>query len=137
MDMPVVQAHSRALRAQLEIWAVGGCLALMFAGSTLPTPLYSLYQRLFGFSELALTLIYAAYVLGNLSALLFLGRLSDQIGRRPMIFIAIALGLREHDRVFLRTRSGMAGMRSRVERTRPWCHLGHSHSMACRAASQK
>jgi MFS family permease len=64
----------------------------MFAGSTLPTPLYSLYQRLFGFSELTLTLIYAAYVLGNLSALLFLGRLSDQIGRQPVILIAITLG---------------------------------------------
>jgi MFS family permease len=64
----------------------------MFAGSTLPTPLYSTYQQVFGFSELTLTLVYASYVVGNLGALLFFGRLSDQIGRRPVIAIATALG---------------------------------------------
>lgn len=64
----------------------------MFAGSTLLTPLYPLYQRKFGFSEVTLTVVYAAYVLGNLSALLFLGRLSDQIGRRRASLPAIALG---------------------------------------------
>lgn len=68
------------------------CFALIFAGSTLPTPLYSEYQDAWGFSELTLTLVYAAYVLGNLGALFFLGRLSDQIGRRPVVLAAIVLG---------------------------------------------
>lgn len=64
----------------------------MYAGSTLLTPLYRLYQQAFGFSQLTLTLIYAAYVLGNLAAMLLFGRLSDQIGRRAVNFAALAIG---------------------------------------------
>ncbi|HEX9078074.1 MAG TPA: MFS transporter, partial [Desulfuromonadaceae bacterium] len=66
-------------------------LAIAFMGSTLVTPLYVLYQRRFVFSELTLTLIYAAYVVGNLAALFFLGRLSDQVGRRRVSLAAIAI----------------------------------------------
>ena len=64
----------------------------MFMGSTLLTPLYALYRREFGFSEITLTLVYAAYVLGNMSALFLFGRLSDQIGRRRTVLPAMALG---------------------------------------------
>ena len=67
-------------------------IAVMFMGSTLLTPLYVLYQREFGFSEVTLTLVYAVYVVGNLGALFFFGRLSDQIGRRRTSLPAIALG---------------------------------------------
>jgi MFS family permease len=91
MNTAISPARAGTLDGQLAIWIVAACLGLMFAGSTLITPLYSIYQRIYGFSELVLTLIYAAYVLGNLSALLFLGRLSDQTGRRPVIFITIGL----------------------------------------------
>ncbi len=63
-------------------------------GSTLVTPLWGLFQREFGFSNITLTLIYASYVVGNLVALLFLGRISDQVGRRrvgvPAMIVAIA-----------------------------------------------
>ncbi len=90
MDV-AVRRDEQALGTAGAIPAVATCLALMFAGSTIPTPLYAEYQRLFTFSELTLTLIYAAYVVGNLGALLFVGRLSDQVGRRPVVFIAIAL----------------------------------------------
>src|SRR5207253_3139404 len=53
--------------------------------------LYPIYREAFGFSEVTLTLVYSVYVVGNLSALLFLGRLSDQIGRRRVALSAIAL----------------------------------------------
>jgi MFS family permease len=62
-----------------------------FAGSALLTPLYELYREAFGFSKLTLTLIYAVYVIGNLAALLLLGRLSDQIGRRRVALPSLAL----------------------------------------------
>lgn len=65
----------------------------MFAGATIPTPLYPVYQQAFGFSEITLTLIYAVYVLGNMAALLILGRLSDQIGRRKVTVPAIGFGI--------------------------------------------
>jgi MFS family permease len=68
-------------------------LGAMFVGAILPTPLYPLYKQHFGFSGITLTLIYAVYVLGNLAALLFLGRLSDQIGRRVVILPAIGFGI--------------------------------------------
>jgi hypothetical protein len=73
--------------------AAMGLIAIGFAGSTMITPLYALYQANFGFSAVVLTIVYAAYVIGNITALLFLGRLSDRIGRRPIAFAAIALCL--------------------------------------------
>ena len=66
-------------------------IGVMFMGSTLLTPLYLLYQRAFGFSEITLTLIYAVYVVGNIGALFFFGHLSDQVGRRRTSLPAIAL----------------------------------------------
>jgi MFS family permease len=65
----------------------------MFIGAILPTPLYPLYREAFGFSGVILTLIYATYVLGNLTALLLFGRLADQIGRRPASLPAVAVGI--------------------------------------------
>ena len=75
------------------VLAATGLIAIGFAGSTMVTPLYALYQARFGFSAVALTIVYAAYVIGNLGALLFFGRLSDRVGRRPVAFAAIALCL--------------------------------------------
>ncbi|MGH6671642.1 MAG: MFS transporter [Xanthobacteraceae bacterium] len=68
-------------------------LGVMFVGAILPTPLYPLYGREFGFSGVTLTLIYAVYVLGNVTALLFFGRLSDQIGRRSVTLSAIGVSV--------------------------------------------
>jgi MFS family permease len=68
-------------------------LAVMFVGAILPTPLYPLYRQAFGFSGVTLTLIYAVYVLGNVAALLFFGRLADQIGRRNTSLPAIGFGI--------------------------------------------
>jgi predicted MFS family arabinose efflux permease len=72
---------------------VATALAVMFVGAIMPTPLYPLYRQAFGFSGVTLTLIYAVYVLGNLIALLFFGRLSDQIGRRVTALPAIGVGI--------------------------------------------
>jgi predicted MFS family arabinose efflux permease len=66
-------------------------IGLMFMGSTLATPLYRPWREAFGFSTLTLTLVYATYVVGNVLALLFLGRLSDQVGRRRTSLPALAL----------------------------------------------
>jgi MFS family permease len=68
-------------------------LAVIFVGAILPTPLYPLYRQAFGFSGVTPTLIYAVYVVGNLAALLFFGRLADQIGRRTVSLPAIGVGL--------------------------------------------
>jgi MFS family permease len=75
------------------LWLAAIIFILISLGGTLPTPLYSFYRQKFHFSEITLTLIYAAYVAGTLAMLAFFGRLSDQIGRIRTIWIAIAIAL--------------------------------------------
>jgi len=79
------------LRDTAALAAVGMLLAVAFGLSTLITPLYLLYQQKFGFSQITLTLIYAAYAIGNIAALLLLGRVSDSIGRRPPALAGIVV----------------------------------------------
>ncbi|MDB5171151.1 MAG: major facilitator superfamily 1 [Candidatus Saccharibacteria bacterium] len=57
--------------------------------TTLPTPLYQFYRSEFGFSELMVTVIFAVYALGVIVALLLLGGLSDQVGRRRMLIVGL------------------------------------------------
>ncbi len=78
----------QSARATLAAMATIGC---SFMGSTLITPLYAPYRHAFGFSEITLTLIYAVYVVGNVVALFFFGRLSDSIGRRTVALPALGL----------------------------------------------
>ncbi|WP_030754506.1 MFS transporter [Streptomyces griseus] len=63
----------------------GAVFVVCMAGTTLPTPLYPLYQEEFGFSELTVTVVYAVYAFGVLGVLLLAGNASDTIGRRPTL----------------------------------------------------
>ncbi|WP_298871926.1 MFS transporter [uncultured Bradyrhizobium sp.] len=75
------------------IIAVGCLIGALFAGSTVATPLYVIYKQQLGFSQITLTLIYAVYVVGNLTALMIFGRMSDQVGRRRTAIIAIGIAI--------------------------------------------
>lgn len=74
-----------------SMWLAAFAIGLLYVGSTILTPLYPTYRREFHFSELIVTAVYAVYVIGNLAVLFFFGRLSDQIGRRRTVLIALAL----------------------------------------------
>ena len=65
--------------------------AMMFVGTTIPTPLYHVYQEEMQFTSGVLTLIFAVYVLSLLPTLLLFGHVSDQMGRRPVLLIGFAL----------------------------------------------
>ncbi|GGF55929.1 MFS transporter [Azorhizobium oxalatiphilum] len=69
----------------------GAILAMFFAASAAPTPLYRLYQDQWGFSPVMLTVVFAAYAASLLLALLTVGALSDYVGRRPVICAALVL----------------------------------------------
>jgi MFS family permease len=88
-----VHAEHRKLTGTAAVWAVAAVIGAAFAGSTLVTPLYAIYKEQFGFSQITLTLVYAAYVIGNLAALLFFGRMSDEVGRRRTILPAMAIAI--------------------------------------------
>ncbi len=62
---------------------------LMASGA--PTPLYRLYQDHWSFSPMLLTVIFGVYALALLSSLVIAGALSDHIGRRPVISLALVL----------------------------------------------
>ncbi|MCQ9135915.1 MFS transporter [Streptomyces hilarionis] len=63
----------------------GAVFAVCMAGTTLPTPLYGLYQDKFGFSELTVTVVYAVYAFGVIGVLLLAGNASDTVGRRTVL----------------------------------------------------
>lgn len=70
---------------------IGAAFAITMLGTTLPTPLYPLYAKAFGFGELVTTVVFAAYAVGVTAALLLFGRWSDQLGRRPMLQAGLVL----------------------------------------------
>jgi MFS family permease len=68
--------------------------AMTFSASgAAPTPLYQEYQSHFGLTPFMVTVIFAAYVLCLLLALLTVGSLSDYVGRRPAILSALAMNV--------------------------------------------
>lgn len=60
-------------------------------GTTLPTPLYPLYERQFTLSELMITVIFGVYAAGTIAALIIVGSWSDQVGRRVVVFASLVL----------------------------------------------
>jgi MFS family permease len=86
-----ILSRKTELGGTAAICAVASMIGVLFAGSTVPTPLYVIFKQQFGFSQISLTLIYSVYVIGNLTALLWFGRVSDQIGRRRIGVAAIAI----------------------------------------------
>lgn len=67
--------------------------AVAMLGTTLPTPMYPLYQAKFDFSVVILTVIFAVYAVGVLAALLAFGRWSDTLGRRPLLGAGLAFAI--------------------------------------------
>jgi MFS family permease len=79
-----------ALGRRAGFVAVAYAFAVAMLGTTLPTPLYGIYQLDYGFSELMVTVIFATYAAGVIAALLLFGRVSDQIGRRRTLLPGLA-----------------------------------------------
>jgi MFS family permease len=70
--------------------AVAGAMVLVFAGANLVAPLWPIYRGEMHLTNVALTIVFAAYTLGALGALFGFGGLSDLIGRKPLLIAAVA-----------------------------------------------
>lgn len=72
-----------------RIWRTWSVLVLFAIGTSLITPLIPIYQDTLGFGDTVVTLFLACYVVGLVPSMLVLGQLSDQVGRRIVLFGAL------------------------------------------------
>ena len=63
------------------------------AGSSVPTPLYPIYQDQWHFTAMGISFIFSIYAISVLAGLLVFGRLSDYVGRRSVLLWTTVLQL--------------------------------------------
>lgn len=66
-------------------------LAVLYTGNNLPSALYGLFRTAFGFTPLVQTLIYVTAIAVILPCLVLFGPLSDVVGRRALMLVALAV----------------------------------------------
>lgn len=81
----------RRLSPQASFYLVASITLGFLAGSSAPTPLYAVYRAAWGFSPTMLTVVFGVYAIAVLAALLVFGRLSDHVGRRPVLIASTAV----------------------------------------------
>ncbi|MFP3461318.1 MFS transporter [Arthrobacter globiformis] len=86
-----IAARAKSLPLDRDIATAIGLLVVVTAGAYIPSPMYPVYQQLFGFSDLVMTLIYATFATVSAPALLLFGPASDALGKRFVILMCIAL----------------------------------------------
>jgi MFS family permease len=74
-------------------WLVAGAWFLLLFAAAAPSPLYGVYQARWRFSAITLTAVFGVYALGLPVALLVFGSVSDYLGRRRVISVALAAGV--------------------------------------------
>jgi len=82
-----------AARYGAGFWLIAFVFVTGMAFSTVPTPLYPLYQTRDGFSTFTVTVVFAVYVVGVLTSLLLAGQVSDLVGRKKVLTTALTLEL--------------------------------------------
>jgi MFS family permease len=85
--------HPHKLAGRAAFLLVAFVFLVVLVGTTVPAPLYVIYQAKWGFSAGVLTLVFAIYSAGVLVALLGFGRLSDEIGRTRVLLAALAVAV--------------------------------------------
>jgi MFS family permease len=80
-----------SLRREFAFWLMGGLLGTLMIAAGAPSPLYGVYQAIWHFSAVTLTAVFAVYAVALLAAFLVAGRLSDHLGRKPVIVAALVI----------------------------------------------
>jgi MFS family permease len=73
------------------LYLLASLIVTLLAASAAPTPLYAIYQARWGFTPITTTIVFGVYAVAVLASLLTLGKLSDHIGRRPVLLAAITV----------------------------------------------
>jgi Major Facilitator Superfamily len=81
----------RRLTGRPALYLLASLIVSLLAASAAPTPLYAFYARQWGFTPITTTIVFGVYAVAVLVALLTLGRLSDSIGRRPVLLAALVV----------------------------------------------
>ena len=66
-------------------------LAVVYAASSAPIPLYNTYRQTIGLTNADLSMTAVSYFVGTVIALLMFGRLSNYLGRRPVVFATLGI----------------------------------------------
>jgi hypothetical protein len=91
LPAPAPAARRSRLTGRPALYLLASLVVSLLAASAAPTPLYAIYQRMWGFTPITITIVFGVYAVAVLVALLTLGRLSDSIGRRPVLLSALAV----------------------------------------------
>jgi MFS family permease len=81
----------RRLSGRPALFLLASLVVSLLAASAAPTPLYATYAQEWGFTPVTTTVIFGVYAVAVLASLLTLGRLSDYLGRRPVLLAALAV----------------------------------------------
>ncbi|HZC61287.1 MAG TPA: MFS transporter [Streptosporangiaceae bacterium] len=79
------------LSGRPALYLLASLIVTLLAASAAPTPLYAIYQARWGFTPITTTIVFGVYAVAVLASLLTLGKLSDHIGRRPVLLAAITV----------------------------------------------
>jgi MFS family permease len=80
--------NARQLSPAASFFLLASITVSFLAGSSAPSPLYPIYMAQWGLSPIVVTVIFGVYAVAVLLALLVAGRLSDHLGRRPVLLVA-------------------------------------------------
>ncbi|MEK6310384.1 MAG: MFS transporter [Curtobacterium sp.] len=76
----------QSARSVAGFWILAAVLLAAMASSSVPSPIYPVYAAEWHLTPLMLTAVFAIYVAGLLVTMLVAGRLSDLVGRKPVLF---------------------------------------------------
>jgi MFS family permease len=87
---PAAGGSGRRVGHGAAFWLIAAVFTVAMAFSTVPAPLYPLYQARDGFSTFTVTVVFAVYAVGVVTSLLLAGHVSDWVGRKRILIPALA-----------------------------------------------
>lgn len=86
-------AHRGSLAPRVTSLLLSLGIVMIVGATSAPLALYETYKNEMGFSDFLLAVVASCSVIGVIAAAVFAGRLSDAVGRRPVMLPGIALAV--------------------------------------------